>query len=109
MALDGNKARRGHFRCLIRAEVRRDGIVRILVMIRSERNADGEDRRLHAVFLQNRIGQRVIAPVPVVKGNDDRLFGKRLAPQDICLQFVKRNAGISGLGQRPDLRLELLR
>ena len=78
-------------------------------MIRSERNADGEDRRLHAVFLQNRIGQRVIAPVSVVKGNDDRLLGKRLAAQDIRLQLVERDAGIPGLGKRPDLRLKLLR
>ena len=109
MALDGNEAGRGHFRRLRRAEVRRDGVARVLVRILAERNADGEDRRLHAVFLQNRVGQRIVALVPVVKGDDDQLIRKRLAAQDIRLQLVKRDAGIPRLGKRPDLRLELLR
>ena len=36
VALDGDKAGRGHFRCLIRTEVRCNGVVRVLVMVLSE-------------------------------------------------------------------------
>ena len=82
VALDGDKAGAGHLRRFRRAEVRRHGIVRILVVILAERDADREDRRFHAVFLQDRVGERVVAEIAVVKRDDDRLFRQRLAPQD---------------------------
>ena len=105
VALDGDKAGAGHLCRFRRAEVRRHGIVRILVVILAERDADREDRRFHAVFLQDRIGERVVAEIAVVERDDDRLFRQRLAPQDVGLQLVKGNAlrGEEGVQLAPQL------
>ena len=64
-------------RHLSRAEVRCHGVVGVLVGILADGNADGENGRLHVVFLKHRERVLVVTQIAVVERENDRFFGQR--------------------------------
>lgn len=69
VTLYGNQAGIHHFPRLVRAEVRRHRVVGVLVGVLADGDADGKDRRLHIVFLQDRKRILVIAEIPIIEGH----------------------------------------
>ena len=109
VALDGNQAGIHHFLHLSRAEVRCHGVVGILVGVLADGNADGENGRLHVVFLEDRECILVVAQVAIVKREDNRFLGQRRTVVHIIAQLLERNRVIAGLTQRGNLLTERLR
>ena len=78
MRADGNEAGVQHFRDLVLPEVRRQAVLRILVIaVMTDRAANGKDRRMETKLPQNGIGINGVAGIAVVKRDHDRLFRKR--------------------------------
>ena len=103
VALHVYKAGLLHFRRLLQREMGDHGFAGILIGLLPHGHTDHENRGLHTVFFQNGIGQRIVALIAVVKGDDHRLFRQLRALLHPCFQVIEGHRRIACIRKGPNL------